>query len=247
MIVHCRLFKIKYEYIVLCGTVFRRKRLFWKVIILSLVQINIILMLRVLYPKYQKKKKILQSEFFLRGFWGSQKCSQLSWSYESLNDKTWQFYAPMAKLIVSHEVTVSCLSDGAGHFEFSNHVTPLCSRLLIMWHHCTHTYVLTTNPAFLAFKLTQFLSNDKDSVWRRTPTIYYSRWRHNRRSLSCSLLGDKFFSEDLHILKVSLDLHEQMLQKYLILKLQFLKSQKLITSLIRHSAYFTIYVKLINY
>lgn len=170
-----------------------------------------------------KKKKKFCNLNFLRGFWGSQKCSQLSWSYESLNDKTWKFYAPMAKLIVSHEVTVSCLSDGVGHFEFSNHVTPLCSRLLIS----THTYVLTTNPAFLAFKLTQFLPNDKDSVLRRIPTIYYSRWRHNRRSLSCSLLGDKFSSEDLHILKVSLDLHEQMLQKYLILKLQFLKSQKL--------------------
>lgn len=77
----------------------------------------------------------------------------------------------MAKLIVSHEVTVSCLSDGVGHFKFSNHATPLCSRLLIS----TYTYVLTTNPVFLAFKLTQFLPNDKDSVLRRIPTIYYSR------------------------------------------------------------------------
>lgn len=76
----------------------------------------------------------------------------------------------MAKLIVPHEETVSCLSDRVGHFEFSNHVTLLCSRLLIS----THTNVLTTNLTFLVLKLIQFLPNDKDSVLR-IPTIYYSR------------------------------------------------------------------------
>lgn len=62
--------------------VFRRKTLFWKVI-LSLVQINNILMLALLYKKHQDGK-VLQSKPF-KVF----EVLKLSWGYEDLNDKTW--------------------------------------------------------------------------------------------------------------------------------------------------------------
>lgn len=102
----------------------------------------------------------------------------------------------MAELVISHKETslptVSCLSNGAKHFEFY-HVTliQMCSMLLIV-----------TNLTFPVLKLTaKLLSNDKRfSVKANTLSLLF-KVKYNRKSLFCSFLGGKFCSKDLQILK----------------------------------------------